>query len=262
VYSGVSHPFDEEEVRFFSIMSDLIALAIETLRSELNKTWFLHKAAHELRSPFNTIYSMLKVIGGGFIGPLNAEQKEMTQRCIRRIEMLGDLINDLLKLGIKRADVDRGKIQPVDGASVLNAQVPLFETQAREKNVSISFQVEDPLPQIMGDEKLLDELFTNLISNAVKYTPPEGRVKVSLLKVDQNWVSLEVADTGIGIPKEDIPKLFSEFFRAENAKAFAEVGTGLGLAIVKEILDFLHGTISVESQVGQGTRIRCLLPAI
>jgi K+-sensing histidine kinase KdpD len=262
VYSETSHPFDDEEIRFFSMMADLIALAIETLRSELNKTWFLHKAAHELRSPFNAIYSMLKVLGGGFIGPLNPEQKEMTERCIRRIEILGDLVNDLLKLGIKRVDVDRAKIHPVDGAALLTAQESLFQTQAREKNVTLRFHVEDPLPQIMGDEKLLDELFTNLISNAVKYTPQDGKVQVSLLKEDQNWVCLDVADTGIGIAKEDIPRLFTEFFRAENAKAFAEVGTGLGLAIVKEILDFLHGSISVESQPGQGTRIRCLLPGI
>jgi K+-sensing histidine kinase KdpD len=262
VYSDVSHSFDEDEVRFFSIMSDLIALAIETLRSELNKTWFLHKAAHELRSPFNAIYSMLKVIGGGFIGPLNKEQKEMVQRCIRRIEILGDLVNDLLKLGIKRTEVDRARIHPVDGVAVLTAQESLFHTQAREKGVDLRCHIDDALPQIMGDEKLLDELFTNLISNAVKYTPREGNVQVSLLKEDQNWVRLEVADTGIGIPKEDISRLFTEFFRAENAKAFAEEGTGLGLAIAKEIVDFLHGSISVESQVGQGTRIRCLLPAI
>jgi K+-sensing histidine kinase KdpD len=261
VYSDTSHSFDEGEIRFFSLMSDLIALAIETLRSELNKTWFLHKAAHELRSPFNAIYSMLKVIRGGFIGPLNAEQKEMTERCIRRIEMLGDLVNDLLKLGIKRVDVDRARIHPVDGATVLSAQEALFQAQAREKNVTLRFHIDEPLPQIMGDEKLLDELFTNLISNAVKYTPQNGEVQVSLLKEDQNWVRLDVADTGIGIPKEDIPRLFTEFFRAENAKAFAEVGTGLGLAIVKEILDFLHGSISVESQPGQGTRIKCMLPA-
>jgi two-component sensor histidine kinase len=262
VYSDVSYHFNDEDVRFFSLMSDLIALAIETLRSEINKTWFLRKAAHQLRSPFSAIYSMLKVLGAGYLGSVNKEQKEMVSRCIRRIEILGDLINDLLKLGINRTDVDKAMIHPVDGAASLNALIGLFRTQAEEKQVSIVFQVEEPLPHIMGDEKLLDELFTNLISNAVKYTPPGGQVRVFLGKEDQNRVRLEVVDTGIGIPDEARPRLFTEFFRADNAKEFVDEGTGLGLAIVKEILDFLRGTIFVESKVGQGTKIRCLLPAI
>ncbi|MBN1106412.1 MAG: GAF domain-containing protein [Deltaproteobacteria bacterium] len=262
VYSEVSHHFDEEDIRFFSLMSDLIALAIETLRSEINKTWFLRKAAHQLRSPFTAIYSMLKVLGGGYLGTLNKEQKEMVLRCIRRIEMLGDLINDLLKLGIKRVEADKARIHPVDGGSIMNSLATLFQSQAQEKRVEVSFTVEETLPQIMGDERLVDELFTNLISNAMKYTPPGGRVRVFLGKENQNWVRLEVADTGIGVPEEDQHRLFTEFFRAENAKALVEEGTGLGLVIVKEILDHLGGTISFESKVGQGTKIRCLLPAI
>jgi signal transduction histidine kinase len=114
----------------------------------------------------------------------------------------------------------------------------------------------------MGDEKLIDELFTNLISNAVKYTPSGGKIRVSLLKENQNLVRFQVSDTGIGIPEEDMARLFTEFFRAENAKALAEEGTGLGLVIVKEVLDFLGGSISVRSKVGEGTTFTCLLPAI
>jgi two-component sensor histidine kinase len=262
VYSDVSYYFDEEDIRFFSLMSDLIALAIETLRSEINKTWFLRKAAHQLRSPFTAMYSMLKVLAAGYLGPMSKEQKEMVLRCIKRIEMLGDLINDLLKLGIKRVEADKASIHPVDGGSILTGLATLFQTQAQERQVEVTFTVEEDLPQIMGDERLLDELFTNLISNAVKYTPSGGSVRVWLSRVDQNRVRLEVEDTGIGVPEEDQHRLFTEFFRAENAKSLVEEGTGLGLVIVKEILDHLGGTISFESKVGQGTRIRCLLPAI
>ena len=262
VYSGTTYDFSKEDIRFFSLMTDLIALAIETLRGEINKTWFLRKAAHQMRSPFSTIYSMLKVMRGGFMGPVSDQQAEMLQRCIRRIEMLGDLINDLLKLGIKRTDADRAGIHPVNSESVLSKLIPIFEAQAREKQVDIAFKVESNLAEIMGDERLLDELLTNLISNAVKYTPTGGSVRVQLCRHDENRVCLEVTDTGIGIPAEDLPRLFTEFFRAENAKTFTEQGTGLGLVIVKEILDFLRGTISIESTPGTGTTIRCLLPAI
>jgi K+-sensing histidine kinase KdpD len=262
VYSELSHSFGDEDIRFFSLMSDLVAMAIETLRGEINKTWFLQKAAHQLRSPFSTIYSMLKVMAGGFMGPVGGEQREMLQRCIRRIESLGDLINDLLKLGIKRSEADRAVIHPVDGARILNNLAPLFEAQAREKQVKIEFQVESPLAQIMGDEKLLDELFTNLISNAVKYTPSGGDVRVLLGTEDENRIRLEVKDTGIGIPQEDLCRLFTEFFRAENAKAFCEEGTGLGLVIVKEIVDYLRGVVLIESKENEGTKVSCLLPAI
>jgi signal transduction histidine kinase len=150
----------------------------------------------------------------------------------------------------------------VDGAKVLTPLTRLFETPAAEKGIEVDYQLGDALPQIMGDEKLIDELFTNLISNAVKYTPSGGKIRVSLLKENQNLVRFQVSDTGIGIPEEDMARLFTEFFRAENAKALAEEGTGLGLVIVKEILDFLGGSISVRSKVGEGTTFTCLLPAI
>ncbi|MDD5205819.1 MAG: ATP-binding protein, partial [Desulfobacterales bacterium] len=262
VYSDVSHDFGDEEIRFFSLISDLVALAIETLRGEINKTWFLQKAAHQLRSPFSTIYSMIKVMEGGFMGPVSEKQREMLQRCIRRIEMLGDLINDLLKLGIKRTDADRAVIHPVDGATILNALVPLFEAQARDRQVSIGFEVQPKLAQLLGDEKLLDELFTNLVSNAIKYTPSGGNVQVVLSGESENRIRIEVRDTGIGIPQEDRSRLFTEFFRAENAKSFCEEGTGLGLVIVKEIVDFLRGAVLIESNVNEGTTVCCLLPAI
>jgi signal transduction histidine kinase len=114
----------------------------------------------------------------------------------------------------------------------------------------------------MADEKLIEELFVNLISNAIKYTPKGGLVRVSLVKESNLHVRLEVQDSGIGIPEEDRSRLFTEFFRSKNAKAFTQDGTGLGLVIVKEILDFINGRIQVESEVGKGTRFIVRLPCI
>ncbi|HDR15587.1 MAG TPA: ATP-binding protein, partial [Desulfobacteraceae bacterium] len=113
---------------------------------------------------------------------------------------------------------------------------------------------------VMADEKLLDDLFANLVSNAIKYTPPGGKVDVATSLYPDGRVRLDVSDTGIGIPRQDISRLFTEFFRAENAKEAAEEGTGLGMVIVKEIVDNLRGTISVDSEVGKGTTFVCLLP--
>jgi signal transduction histidine kinase len=126
--------------------------------------------------------------------------------------------------------------------------------------VDLAFDIEEPLPRILADEQLVDDLFSNLIANAVKYTPPHGSVRVALALDNSKWVSFIVRDTGIGIPGEEIGHLFEEFFRSANARQFVEEGTGLGLVVVKEILDHLKGTISVQSTLGEGTCFTCRLP--
>ena len=260
IYSDVSYYFSDSDIRFFSLVSDLTALAIETLRGEINKTWFLQKAAHQLKSPFSAVYSLMKVLRKGYLGPVSEEQQDALLRCERRLETMGKLVNDLLKLGIRRMSADRTPLHAVDGAKAAAALSELFETSASEKGVRLTFHITDSIPPILADEKLLEELFTNLISNAVKYTPSGGTVSVVLEPLSPDRVKFQVSDTGIGIPEEDVSRLFTEFFRAENAKALAEEGTGLGLVIVKEILDFLGGSISVRSSVGEGTTFTCLLP--
>jgi two-component sensor histidine kinase len=260
IYSDVSYYFNDGDIKFFSLVSDLTALAIETLKMEISKTWFLQKAAHQLKSPFNAIYSLMKVLRKGYMGPVTEQQQDALLRCEKRLEMLGSLVSDLLKLGIRRMSSDRTTPHAVDAGDALASLVDLFESTASEKGVQIAFQIGDGVPPVMADEKLLDELFTNLISNAVKYTPSGGRVSVVLEPLSHDRIKFQVSDTGIGIPEEDVSRLFTEFFRAENAKALAEEGTGLGLVIVKEILDFLGGSVSVKSKVGQGTTFTCLLP--
>jgi two-component sensor histidine kinase/uncharacterized protein YigA (DUF484 family) len=262
MYSEISYDFNDNDIQFFSLLSDLTALAIETLRGEINKTWFLQKAAHQLRSPFGAIYSLMKVLRKGYLGPVSEQQQDAMLRCEKRLEMLGTMVNDLLKLGIKRQHQDRAVIQAVDGVKVLRAIEELYGSSASEKGVGVDFVLDESVPELMADEKLLDELFGNLISNAIKYTPSGGKVRVSLAVESEHRVRFEVSDTGIGIPEEDISRLFTEFFRAENAKAQAEEGTGLGLVIAKEILDFLGGSISVKSKVGEGTTFTCLLPSV
>ncbi|MFH1491663.1 MAG: GAF domain-containing sensor histidine kinase [Pseudomonadota bacterium] len=262
VYSNVSYYFSKKDIHFFTLMVDLTALAIENLKSDLNKAWFLQKAAHQLRSPLNAVLSMLKVMRKEYLGPLQKEQKETLTRCERRIEMLEVLIEDLLKLGLDRAEADGRDLYPVDIKTLVRGYINLYKSHASEKNLELKFEIAESVPKIMADDKLLDELCTNLISNAIKYTPPGGRIDVALVFEDPETIRFEVSDTGIGIADEDIPRLFSEFFRADNAKTHEEEGTGLGLVIVKEILDRLRGTISVKSKVGEGSRFTCLLPIL
>ena len=260
VYSDVSYYFVDSDVKFFSLMADLTALAIENLRSEMNRTWFLHKAAHQLRSPLNAIYSMLEVLEKGYVGPLAPEQTNTVERCQVRLRLLGDTINDLLKLGIRRGQDETRSLRKLNINDTLAGIRDTYHVQAEEKGLKLSIRPGEKLPQIMADEKLLDDLFANLVSNAIKYTLPGGTVDVSTSLFPDGRVKLEVSDTGIGIPQEDIPRLFTEFFRAENAKELAEEGTGLGMVIVKEIVDNLGGTISVNSELEKGTTFVCLFP--
>ncbi len=132
--------------------------------------------------------------------------------------------------------------------------------RASAENIRVDLQINESGPAVYADPPLLDNLFSNLVSNAIKYTPSGGTVSIGLSVENDRHVLFEVSDTGIGIPETDISKIFTEFYRSENAKAHPEQGTGLGLVIVKESLDSLGGTITVESQSGKGTRFLCRFP--
>ena len=262
VYSAHSNYFSDDDVSYFSLMADLTALSIENLKRDLNKTWFLQKAAHQLRSPLNTVLSMLNLIRNLRYGPVTEKQEKTLNRSVKRLQILGDVVADLLKLDLKRSNLPKIILHPVTPAEILNRLREPYRILAAEKKVDVAFDIEEPLPRILADEQLVDELFTNLIANAVKYTPPGGKVRVKLSPENGEGIRFQVSDTGIGIPADDIPRLFTEFFRSANAKQFVEEGTGLGLVVVKEILDQLKGTISVKSTPDEGTCFTCRLPTI
>ncbi len=262
VYSDIPNAFLESDIRFFSLMSDLTAIFIENLKSELNKTWFLQKTAHQLRSPLNAVHSMLKTMRKGYIGGIDPRQEETLMRCEKRIEGLGSLIGDLLGLSIRRAGMDQKKMVPVNIGQVVERLLLMYRAQADEKSINILHTIPESLPDVLGDNMLFDDLFTNLISNAVNYTQKGGSIQIAFQAEAPGRVRCVIKDTGIGIPEEEVPHLFTEFFRGQNAKATTEEGTGLGLVIVKEILDQLNGTIQVESTVGKGTCLTLRLPAV
>jgi signal transduction histidine kinase len=261
VYSDIPHFFKEDDIRFFELMSDLTALAIENLKSELNKTWFLQKSAHQLRSPLDTVLSVLKTLSKAYLGPLSDKQQEALQRCQRRIEILRKMISDLLGLSIRRSEGEKASVHSLNVSQVLDGLMQSFRTQAAEKNIDIQMEIDASLPKITANVAMVEDLFGNLISNALKYTPTGGKITITVDTQSDGRLCCCISDTGIGIPRENMPHLFSEFFRAENAKEFTEEGTGLGLVIVKEILDRLNGTIRINSEVGQGTEVCMYIPA-
>ena len=260
IYGKEDYRFEIKDVDFFSLMGDLTGILIERVTWDLTKSWFIAKVAHNLRSPLNAILSMLKLLRKGYLGAVNAQQDETLERCEKRIQNLGELVGDLLRLGRERTEAGKTQLYPVDPGKTIKPLVTLYQNQSLQKGLNVVFDVKEPLPQVLANEGLLEDVFNNLIGNAIKYTPQGGEVRVQLAGEDHTWVRFDVSDTGIAIAEEEMPRLFSEFFRTEAAKNLVAEGTGLGLVIVKEILDRLGGKIQVKSKPGEGTSFTCLIP--
>ncbi len=137
----------------------------------------------------------------------------------------------------------------------------LLKVRAQDQKVALALEVPEGLPLVRADRRSMEEVFTNLVSNAINYSPDGGAVKMAALSRG-DYVEVLVSDTGIGIDPEEIPKIFDKFYRVKDPKARQVIGTGLGLAIVKGIIDAHHGTVEVESRLGTGTTFRILLPAV
>ncbi len=265
-YGSPGHEFGAEDIAYLQAVAAHGAVAIENAKAyrlladlDRDKSKFLRITTHELRSPVRVTESLLMTLGDGFVGTLTPEQTEVLQRAQRRLASLHELIDDLLDLAAGKADM--GQVQPktVDLRAVAAEAVDRLRPVAAGKGLSLEYeQPGDPMA-VFCDPADLDRIVGNLVGNAVKYTA-RGHVRVSLARADGS-VRLEVADTGIGIPREAMPHLFNEFYRAANAKAAGESGTGLGLAIVKLLVTRYGGEITVDSEEGRGTTMVVDLPA-
>jgi signal transduction histidine kinase len=171
-----------------------------------------------------------------------------------------DLTSDLLELARLKQAADQfaAETSPQPAADILQEVHELLREQADEKKQTLEVEILDH-PAIRVNRDHLKQIWTNLISNAIKYTPEGGHISVSLRTDDGRLVGT-IEDSGIGIAQEDLPNLFHDFFRTDQAKASGEIGTGLGLSIVKQIVEGYQGEISVTSKLGQGTRFTFMLP--
>jgi signal transduction histidine kinase len=235
-----------------------LALANRKLRElEDVRAQFTLLTTHELRAPVAAIQSYLKLILEGYVP--QAKVRETLEKAERRAMEQLALIADLLELGrIGSADA-RGLVQPVQLEQSLAEQVEFLSGNARERNIIVATRVEDDLPPVLANPDQIKSLWNNLVSNAIKYNREGGRVNVTLVRQGDRLIA-SVQDTGIGIPPEAMTRLFSEFFRADNAKALSRMGTGLGLSIVKEIVERAGGQITVESELEVGTTFYFWLP--
>jgi two-component system sensor histidine kinase/response regulator len=235
-----------------------LARAKEELeRLDRFKTTFILTVTHELRAPLTGLQSFLLALLKGYIPP--ERQKEILQRAVERAQELLDMVNDLLKLAAAGGEEEITKRELVSLADVLEKVFPLFKVQADEKGIDCTLEISHrPLVRAHPDQ--MTQLWTNLISNGVKYTPSGGQVRVILKELD-GWAVGIVEDTGIGIALEDQASIFEEFYRTSQAKELEPHGTGLGLPLVKRIVEGHGGTIEMVSELGRGSRFTFRLPS-
>ena len=220
------------------------------------KSQFMRRASHELRAPIGAVQSLLKAALSR--DKPDAEGRALVERAIRRSESTLDLVDDLLRYSRLQAARGPDRREPVDLGEIVRAAADLFRDPAEDKGVSL--EVRAAPAAVLGVRDDLKDLVDNLLSNAIRYTPAGGRVSVETGS-DGGEARLVVTDSGIGIPPEELPHIFEEFYRGEAAKAAVQHGTGLGLTIVRRVVDLHGGRVEVESRPGQGTTFRVTLPA-
>jgi two-component system phosphate regulon sensor histidine kinase PhoR len=171
-----------------------------------------------------------------------------------------ELINDLLDV----AKIEAGRFVqrrvPTDLGKILQDCITLLDPRAKKQGVDLTCLFQDLKP-VQADPKNMEEIFNNLISNAINYSPDGGKVSVTAKGLGE-YIEIKIADAGVGIPAEELPKIFDKFYRVKHPKTRQVIGTGLGLAIVKGAVEAHHGTIDVESVLDRGTVFRVLLPAM
>ena len=213
--------------------------------------------AHELRTPLAVIQSNLEAMLDG-VYPLDSEHLASV---LVQTKVLTRLVDDLRTLALAEAGQLALNRQPVDAGGLTAMVASAFRSRAAEKHVSIETDIAPDMPQAPLDAQRIYQVLSNLIDNAIRYTPDGGRIVVGARRNGDPRLILSVSDTGNGIPADDLPFIFERFYRADKSRARAEGGSGLGLAIAKSIVETHGGAISAESQIGRGTIVEVSLPA-
>jgi two-component system sensor histidine kinase/response regulator len=254
-----------EEVRSFEVRlvryREQECLAIfrdmsERARLEQMKSDFINRAAHDLRTPLTTTSMMAELIQeGGTEDEIRVYWQIMNAELKRQRTLVEELLN------IGRLESGRFEItsEPIDLAPVIQESVGAVKPLAVSKQICLSVELEPHLPRVNGNENSLQQVFVNLLNNGIKFTPEKGKVELRAERQDGR-VCILIRDTGIGISAEDLPHLFSRFFRAKNAIRDEIQGSGVGLYIVQSIVEKLGGQVKVESELDKGTTFRVWLP--
>jgi len=222
------------------------------------KNEYVLRVTHDIKGHVAAILSCIDVIRSGIAGPLTDVQKEFSDRVYERTELLSTFIKNLLNLTKKRLKND-SEFEEFLMKDIIDKVVLTVQTLAKDKSIDFNYSFDKSIRIITGNPFTIEELYSNLLLNAVKYTPPNGRISLTVRR-QQDQILSEISDSGIGIPKEELPKVFDEFYRASNVPKDIKTGSGLGLSIAKQIVENHKGKIQVSSEPGVWTKFTITLP--
>lgn len=248
--------FEDERTGVIIVIYDVT----KEQQHEQTRKDFVANVSHELRTPLTTIKSYIEALDDGaikdekiatnFIKVANQE----TDRMVR-------LVNDLLLLSRIEGDALEVNRTFISISTLIEDVIDRFNMKLQEKNINCTYLAEESLPDVFVDTDKIDQVLNNLIYNAIKYTNHGGKIQISSY-LKENRIYVEVADNGVGIPEEDLSRLFERFYRVDKARSRELGGTGLGLPISREIIKAHQGGISVESELGKGTKFVFYLPLL
>lgn len=255
---------------------------LEKLKSE-----FISIVSHELRTPLTSIKNSLDIMLTGKTGEITSVQDNFLTIAKRNVDRLSGIINDLLDLSKIEAGKMEYRFKPLDIAEPIEFVISTFATVAEKKNIKLTINISHEIPQIYGDINKIEQILSNLISNAIKFTPENGEVKISAQEINANsidisllyqdtssvntrvkntlkgnYVKITVEDTGIGIKDTDIPKVFDKFQQIESSLSREVGGTGLGLPIAKQLVEAHRGELWLESEIHKGSQFSFILPVM
>lgn len=230
----------------------------EQQKLEMMRREFVANVSHELRTPITSIKSYAETLLDGTL-----DDSETAQRFLKVIDSEADRMTRLVKDLLELSRIDNMQMQwnirKFEVEDLIREVAGKMKMEADIKGQSLKVLADDEIPVIEGDRDRLEQVFINLISNAIKYTPAGGSIRISAGS-KSSCVYVKVKDTGVGIPKRDIPRIFERFYRVDKARSREMGGTGLGLSIAREIVEAHNGSISIESSEGNGTEVLVKLP--
>jgi two-component system, cell cycle sensor histidine kinase PleC len=224
------------------------------------KSKFLANMSHELRTPLNAIIGFSEIMESGMFGPLGSDKyREYCSDIHQSGQYLLDVINDILDMSKIEAGRIRLDAEPIELEPFLNDAMRVVSGRANDKRLKLTARIGGGI-RLSADHRLLKQIMLNLLSNAVKFTPEGGRVTIRARKTSSGWVSISIADTGIGIPEEALARLGRPFEQVESQLTKSHQGSGLGLAIAKSLTELHHGSMRIHSTPGRGTMVLLRLP--
>jgi signal transduction histidine kinase len=267
VYAQKSAHFSPADADLVMKIAGIASTALENATSyrilqqqDSERARFVRIVTHELRSPVAGAQSLVRTMLRGLVGEFKEEQFELIERISVRLDQLKALIDDLLALASGRMEDLTKPFEWIALQPYLQDLVDRLQPEAASKQIELNLDAPPDLLYVQATEEGLSRIFDNLLGNAIKYTPAGGRVSV-VIQEKQGKVVVQIADTGIGIPLNDQPHIWDEFYRARNVRQAGILGTGLGLSIAKAFVDQFGGLLTAESKEGEGSTFTLILPA-